>query len=886
MRWHRTLESILGAIFRRRRADAELEDEMRDHLEREIESNIRAGLPPEEARFAAQRLIGSTALHKEECRDVRRIPFIETLGRNLRYASRMLRRTPLFTAAAALTLALGIGANTTVFTFVENILLRSVPARAPEQLVSINWNRMINISYPNYVDFRDRSTAFSSIVASRFNPLSMSIHSRENFRVWGYEVSGNYFETLGIAPELGRFLTPADDPKPGANPVIVISDRYWRSHFASDARVIGRIVKLNGFPFTIVGVAPPAFLGTELIVAGDYWVPMSMETQIEPGNDWLRSRGSQEVWAMGRLKPGVTVAQAKSDLARIARQLARAYPSDVEPKPLFELPRPGLIGTYMRGPITAFGVAFMAIAGAVLLLSCINLAGMLLARASDRQREIGIRLAIGANRPLLVGQLMTESMLLASLGALFGWSLAFLACRLFSSLRMDFDLPVNNSLHPDAIVLLFTIVLTVLTTLFFGLVPAIQAVRADVIPTLKDEPLSSRFRRFSFRDLLVVGQIALSIILVIASVLVVRSLQHALTMNLGFNPEHAVAVSFDLRLQGYDGAGSRRFDAELLEKASVLPGLRSVAIVSNLPLRTGESDDVPTRGDRPMPPRAEWFSANIYNISPHYFETAGTRILLGRDITPQDREGTPPVVIVNEALIKLLYAHENPLGKRLRMGGLDHDYQFQIIGVVETGKYDSLGEDPLPVAFFPIAQSQTQMTTLLARTSLPARQATELLRKAVLDLNPELTIFNAGSLKDQLAMPLFPARAAAIVLGVFGVLAIVLAATGLFALVAYSVARRMREIGIRMALGARSGQVLSSVLRRTAVLCAAGILIGAAAALAAARLLAAILYGVSPRDPFTYATAPLLMICVAFAACWHPALRAIRVDPARTLREQ
>jgi predicted permease len=886
MRWHRRLKSMLAWLFRRHHAEADLEDELRDHMQLEIESNLRAGMSPEEARFAAQRLVGSVALYKEECRDARGIGFLETLAPDLRYAVRMLRRTPVFTAAAILTLALGIGANTTVFTFIDNILWRSFPARDPQQLLSVNWNGMINVSYPNYVDFRDRNRVFSDLIASRFNPVNVSLRARQNFRVWGYEATGNYFQALGISPELGRFFTPQEDDKPGANPVVVISDRYWRTRFASDPRAVGSRVRINGYPFTIIGVAPPSFLGTELILAGDYWVPMSMESQIEPGFDWLRNRGSGAVWTIGRLKAGVSRAQAEADLARIARQLARIYPNEVEPRPVFKLPRPGLIGTYFRGPITAFGLAFMAIAGAALLLACINLAGMLLARASDRHREIGIRLAVGASRFQLLRQLMTESLLLALSGGVAGLAIAFAACHLFSSWRIGADLAVNPGLHPDGVVLSFALAVAVLTTLLFGLVPALQTVRTELIPSLKDEPISARVRRVSLRDLLVVGQIALSIVLVISSVLVVRSLQHALAMNLGFDPNQAVAVSFDLQLAGYDRARSRRLDADLLQKASTIPGLQSVAIVNNLPLRAGENDGVFSRGDRPMPPRSEWRSANIYNVSPRYFQTARTRLLSGRDFTAQDREGAPHVLIVNQALAQLLYPRENPIGKQLRLGTPPHEYKFQIVGVVETGKYDSLGEDPKPVLYMPIAQSQTQMTTLIARTSLAPEQATELLRKAVLDLDPELTIFNAGSLKDQLAMPLFPAQAAAIVLGAFGVLAMVLAATGLFALVAYSVARRMREIGIRMALGARSAQVLSSVLLRTVVLCGAGIVLGTVVTLAAGRLLSAILYGVSPRDPITYATAVVVMAAVALGACWNPAARAIHVDPARTLREQ
>ncbi len=880
MRWPARVRMLFRSVFQLRRIEADLDHEMHDHLEQEIQNNIRAGMSFEEARLAAQRLIGSLSLYKEECRDARGISFIENLARDLRYSIRMLRRTPLFTAVAILTLALGIGANTTVFTFIENILLGSFPARDPQQLVSVNWGEMVNISYPNYIDFRDRNTTFSSLIASRFNPVSMSVQARENFRVWGYEASGNYFKTLGIVPELGRFFTPLEDDKPGAN-AVVISDRYWRSRLAADPRIVGRAIKINGYSFTLIGIAPPSFSGTELIVAGDYWVPMSMEAQIEPGNDWLRDRGSQQVWMMGRLKPGVSRGQAEADLNRIAQQLTRVHPNEVE-QGKFTLTRPGLIGQALRGPITGFGIVLMSIAGMVLLLACINLAGMLLARASDRHREIGIRLAIGASRFQMLRQLMTESLLLALGGGALGLAIAFGACNLFSSWNPSFDIPVNNRLYPNATVLGFALCAALLTTLLFGLAPALQAVRVDLIPTLKEEPISTRFRTFSIRDLLVAGQIALSVILVISSVLVVRSLQHALTLNLGFNPNNAVSVSFDLRLQGYNEAHSRRFDADLLQKASVLPGLRSVGVISNLPLGFGENNGVISRADRPMPPRAEWRAAILYNISPGYLQAAGTRLLLGRDVTDHDREGTPPVAIVNEALVHLLYENENPLGKRVRLG----DRALEVIGVVETGKYESLGEDPHPAVFRPIAQTGTTWTTLVARTRLSAREATDLLRKVVLDLDSNLTLFNSGSLQDQLALPLFPARVAAIVLGAFGVLAMVLAATGLFALMAYAVVRRMREIGIRMALGARPAQVLSSIVRRTVVICVIGISIGTIVTLAAGRLLSAILYGVSPRDPAAYAMALLLMIAVALLACWNPAARAIHIDPARTLREQ
>jgi predicted permease len=886
MRWLARLRQILQSLFRRQRIEGDLDAELQYHLEQEIRSGIEAGLSSEDAKLAAQRLVGSVPLYKEECRDAWGINFLDNLMRDLRHAARMLGRTPLFTAAAITMLALGIGANTTVFTFVENILLRSLPVRDAQQLLVLSWGENSNLSYPNYVDFRDRNTVFSNLAAYRFNPASFSIQARENFRVWGYEASGNYFETLGVKPLLGRFFGPAEDDKPGANAVVVISHRYWTSRFAADPSVVGRVVKINGYPFTIIGVTPPSFSGTELILAGDYWVPMSMETQIEPGNDWIHSRGAQNIWTLGRLKRGVSAMQAAANLDQIAQQLAREDPNHLGQTGRFHLARPGLIGQALRGPITGFGVVLSSVAGAGLLLACMNLAAMLLARASDRHREVGIRLALGASRFQLLRQFMTESLFLSLGGGVLGVAIAFGACRLFSSWHLEFDLPLVTALHPDSLVLCFAATVALATTVIFGLTPALQAIRVDVIPSLKNEPVSSRFRRWSVRDFLVGGQIALSVILVICSVLVVRSLQHALTLNLGFNPERAVSVSFDLSLQRYSQERSRSFDAALVRKASMVPGFESAGIISNLPLRIGENNNIISRTDRPVPKPSEWRAAIIYNVSPGYLRAAGTKLLSGRNVNDYDREGAPPVALVNQALVQLLFPSENSLGKRVRLSADPADPGLEIVGVVETGKYEYIGEDPHPAVFLPIAQTGTGWTTLVARTSLPAQQATEILRKTVLDLDPELTLFNEGSLKDQLALPLFPARAAAIVLGILGVLAMVLAATGLFALVAYAVARRTHEIGIRMALGARPVQVLRPVLARTLVLCAAGISIGTLITLAAARLLSAILYGVSPRDPATYVTAVLLLTAVGLLACWNPAARAMRIDPARALREE
>jgi len=885
MRWLTKCQMFLHSLLNRQRVDTDLDQELQDHLTQEIENNIRSGISPEEAAYAARRSVGSIPLLKDQVQDSRSTAFLENLGRDLRYALQMLRRTPLFTSIAILTLALGIGANTFIFTFVENVLLRSLPVSDPQQLVSLNWGSAANMSYPNYVTFRDKNAVFSQLVASRVNIVNLNVRPRENFLAWGYEATGNYFQTLGIQPQLGRFFTPAEDNAPGAHPVLVISDRYWRSHFYADKGVLGQVVKLNGFPFTIIGVAPPSFTGTELILSCDFWVPMSMELQIEPGNDWYHSRSASNIWVMGRLRPGVLRAQAEANLDHIAQEIDSVYPKEANPKARFHLSKPGLIGNALRKPITGFGLVLTCLAALVLLLACINLASMLLARVSDRHREFGIRLALGAGSSRLLRQLMTESLLLAGAGGALGFFIALAGCSLFSAWRPDIGIPFDAALRPNGVVLCFTLVLALVATVLFGLAPALQATRTDILPSLKDEPVSPRLRRLSIRDLLVAGQIAISVVLLISSALVVRSLQQALSLNLGYNPDRAVSVSFDLRLKGFSPQESRRFPAALLERVSAIPGFEAVGVTSIMPLRADHGNNgVISRADRPVPKNTDMSSATIFNISPGYLQAAGTRLLIGRDFNFFDRENAPSVAIVNEALAHLLFPNEEALGKYVRMSLQPSDKGVRIVGVVETGKYEYLGEDPHPAVFLPIAQTGVSWTTLVARGPLPAQTALQLLSKAVLDLNPELTLSNAGSLKDQLALPLLPARMAAIVLGLFGALAMVLAATGLFALMAYAVASRTREISIRLALGARSGQVLSPIFRRTAVLCTVGISIGVITTLLAGRLLSAVLYNVSPRDPTAYLYAILLMITVALLASWNPAARAIHTDPARTLR--
>lgn len=876
---------FLASLFHRRRTEEELDQELRYHLDQETAENIRAGMPPEEANLAARRALGAVSVLKDQCRDAWGIGFFETLGRDLRYAAHMFRRRALFTLVALATLALGIGANITVFTVAENILLHPLQVRDSGNVLFLNWGESVNMSYPNYVDFRDRNASFSSLAAYRLVTSNLSIHPRDNAYAVGYEATGNYFEALGVEPELGRFFGPEEDDRPGAHPVVVLSDRFWRTRLNADVNAIGGTVRISGSPFSVIGVAPASFVGTEVIVGADYWVPMSMVSQVEPRSAWIQSRGAGNIFALGRLKAGLSWERAEADLDRIGAALAQQYPDAADPRARFHLSRPGLFGNSLRRPVERLVGVFAAVAGLVLLLACVNLAGMLLARAGDRRREVGIRLAIGASRWQLVRQLLTESLLLASAGGALGFALALLLFRVVSFWRPALTLPVNIALHPDAAVLGFGLLSVLGTSLLFGLAPALRTVRVAVTPG-QHSIASNSPGRWNARDLLVAAQVAISVALAICSVLVVRSEQNAHSLKLGLQPEGAAAIAVDLSLQDYDVQRIRAFDRDLLAKISAAPGIQDAGLISALPLTQRENNGTISRPDRPVPKPWERRFATLYDISPGYFRAAGTRLLSGRDFDAHDRPGSPFRVIVNQACAHLLFGAENPVGQHLRLGDNPSAPGIEIIGMVEDGKYEYLAEPPHPVVFLPLAFTASQFTTLVARSAMGTEQVTDLLRKTVFDLDPQLTVVSAGSLQDQLGLALLPVRMVASVLGVFGGLALLMAATGLFGLVAYAVSRRTREIGLRMALGAGRAQILSSVMTRTALLCSVGAVLGTVAALAAGKLLSVVLYGVSASDPTIYLSALLLVAGVALMACWHPALRAIRIDPAVTLRDE
>jgi predicted permease len=810
---------------------------------------------------------------------------MDPLRRDLILCFRQLGKSPGFTAAAIVTLALGIGANATIFSLVNAVVFRPFGVERQNELIFFNTHTAKNefpaVSYPDYKDYRDRNTVLSGLALYRIAPVSMSRGNSKNSRVWGYLASGNYFDMLGVNPLFGRILHPSDDATRNGNPVAVISYNCWRGRFAADPEIAGKKVKLNGLDYTVVGVTPAGFVGTELIYTPEIWVPLSMTQQIENGD--LDNRRNQNYFAVGRLKPGVSMKQAEASLNVIAAALGREYP-DADAGVSIVLSPPGMAGTMLRGAITSFSAVLMVVAGMVLLIACVNLASLLLARAADRRKETAIRLALGAGRGHLVRQLLTESLVLSIAGGAAGILLAVWLTGLFNAWRPPVDVPVIPQVVIDARVLLFASVVSLVTGLMFGLVPALQSVRTTLAPALKNDAPAERLRRLNLRDILVCSQVALSVALLIGSVLVVRSLQHAMSLRLGFEPRHAAALSYSLDLQGYDEARGRQFQRRLLDNLRAMPGVEAVGLASTLPLTLNisnssiylEGKPVPRAGDAPM--------AAMYGATAGYLRAMQTKLVAGRDFDERDTTDTPTAVLVNGAFAKQLLPGENPLGKRFRHG-LEGKWK-QIVGVVEDGKYRALQEQPQPAVFQCMEQRYYSDQTVIVRSPLPEAETVRLLRRAVAELDPTLTVFDEGSLTSQLGLALLPARLVAVVLSAFGLLAVVLAATGVYGIVAYGVSRRTREIGIRIALGASSKQVLGTVLARTAILVGVGTTLGLALALAGGGSFEQILFDVSARDPLTYALVIALMATLALLACFVPARRAIGVEPLTALRTE
>ena len=805
---------------------------------------------------------------------------------DLQYGWRMLLKRPGLTSIAIITLALGIGANTAIFSLVNTVLLRPLPVSQPEQLVALNStslsgnNSIPTLSYPNYSDYRDRNDVLSGLLLYRFSPVSLS-NNGVNERVWAYLVSGNYFDVLGVKPALGRFFTSEDDKSPGAHPVTVITYNCWQKRFGGAADAIGKNVIVNGRTFSIVGIAAKGFNGSEISYFPEMWFPVMMLEQIEPGNDYLQDRDSANFFVQGRLKSGVTTQQAEAALKAIALQLAQEYPNQNENKTVALSP-PGLFGAFLRGPVLGFAGVLMAVVGLVLLLACTNLANLLMARATERRKEIAIRLAIGASRWRLIRQLLTESVLLAALGGGLGLGLAYWVVNAITALKPPIDIPLSTELHLDYRVMLFTAAVSVLTGVAFGLLPALQATNPDLVPALKDETSIGGYRRSWLRSGLVVFQVALSLLLLICAGLVLRGLLNAQLLNPGFTPQQAIEMSFDLGLQGYDSSRTKEFKRQLMERVRSMPGVQNAGLSNFVPLSMNiNSNNIFVEG-APQERGANIPTAMTSSASPGFIGAMGTELLEGRDFTEQDGVARPPAAVINETFARRFWPGQSALGKRFSHEGGAGPW-YEVVGVMRDGKYFSLVEEPTPFVYRNL-RPESDSLSLVVRTLSDPQSMIGALRGEFQQLDANLPVFGVQTLTEHMALPLFPARVAAILLGSFGLLALILAAIGIFGVMSYAVSQRTREIGIRMALGADSGGILRLVVGGGLKLIAVGMGIGFAGAFAGTRLMSALLYGVSATDFVTFVGIALLLTGVALIACYLPARRATKVDPMTALR--
>jgi putative ABC transport system permease protein len=814
---------------------------------------------------------------------------MDSLFKDVRYAIRGLIKRPAFAAIAIVTLALGIGANTAIFSLVNTVLLRSLPVERPEEIVSVSVrgkdDSMQAFSHPNYVDFRDQNQVLSGLLVYRFVPLSMS-RSGNNERVWGYEVSGNYFDVLGVKAIKGRTFTHEEDRARLANPVVVVSYDSWQQRFGGDPDLVGKDVLINNHPFKVIGIAPDGFKGTELVYAPEIWVPASMIEWVEPGSGWLDNRSSNNFFGVGRLKPGVTPRQAEASLNGLALQLAKQYPNDNEGQSIKILPT-GFIIPELRGAVVNFTWVLMAAVAMVLLVTCTNLAGLLLARATERRREIAIRLAMGANRYRLIRQLLTESVLLSLAGGVGGVLLAIWIIKTLLAFKPPVDFPLVIDVSIDWRVLLFSLLLSLITGVIFGLAPTLQATRPSLLKSLKDNAAQGGASRNLLRSGLVVAQMALSLVVLIGAGLVVRTLQQLQTMNPGFDPQNALMMSFDVGLQGYDEAKGRQFYRQLGERVQAVPGIKSAAIANYVPLSLNYNSNSIFVEGQPAERGANAPTAMSGQAGPRYFETLATPILQGREFTDQDTDKTEQVAVVNETFVRRLLpftkSNADAINRRISLRGPEGPF-VRIVGVAQDGKYFNIAEEPRSFVWRPLSQSYSSNAMIVVRTAGKPESMIAAVRREVQALDPTLPVFDVTTLTDHMRLALFPPRVAAAVLGVFGIVALLLSAIGIYGITSYAVAQRTREIGIRMALGAQLGDVLKLVVTHGVKLTLLGVGIGLLGAFLVTRAITSVLYGVSATDPFTFGSVTLVLVVVALLACYFPARRATKVDPLVALR--
>ena len=915
------LDRFRGSL-RENRTDREINAELQSHVEMRASDHQAAGMSAQAAREYAQKQFGSTAMIQDETRDADVFSWVDSTLKDIRYAVRMLRRNPGFTIVAVLTLALGIGANTAMFTMLDQILLRKLPVKNPQQLVALrmrgrhygnNWGANA-ISYPMYKDFAAHNEVFSGMFC-RF-PYTVSLSYEGKAELTRIElVSGTYFDVLGVTTVIGRPITPDDDRIPNGHPIVVLTYDFWKQRFGGDPEIIGKTLLLNNHSMTVIGVAQPDFDGIELGRSTKMFVPVMMERPMLVETDTLSKlddRRSRWVNAYGRLKPGVTQQQAKvalqpfmhSMLEMEVKEAAFSRASDYDRTEFLKCwmdVLPGSQGrSYLRESLTTPLWVLMAATGLVLLIACANIANLLLARASGRQKEIAMRLAIGASRPRIIRQLLIETLSLSALGAAAGLLLADWMVKALIAIYLPNDSGgLNITAAPDARILLFTLGITVLTGILFGLVPALQSTRLDIGRTLKDQAGAVLGGgNAGMRKMLVVAQVALSFLLVLGAGLFLRTLNNLSTMSPGFPVNRLIGFEIDPSLGGYTSDRAKVFYQRLTQSLSSIPGVQSVGVASMRILEDNEWDSGMTVDGFTSAKAGEHPEPYMNMIGPNYFATMGVPIVRGRDFTLQDNREvkhrpepdswTPTAVIVNETFVKRYLSGQDPVGHHIGFGtdpGTPTD--MEIIGVVKDIRYTGLRDDIPEQAFIPYLGSHfVSGMTVYLRTAADPDLLMPAIREKVRDLDPNLPVYGMRTMEKHISNSLSSERMIASLSSMFGVFATLLAAIGLYGVMAYTVARRTREIGIRMALGAERGRVIWMVMRDVFLLIAIGVAVGVPASLGLTRYVKSQLYGVKPHDPITFVLAIAGLALVACLSGWIPAMRASRLDPMSALRHE
>jgi predicted permease len=813
---------------------------------------------------------------------------MHTLVDDLRYAVRLLLKNPVFTGIVVLTLALGIGLNTAVFSVIDGLLLRPLPGtRAPNELVQMyrtyRGGMMFGSnSIPHYLDVRERSRdTFSDVSLWTFETMNVAAGGR-NERVLGVIASANHFSVLGVNAALGRTFVPAEDTGRGAHPVAVLSWSTWKGAFGGDPGIVGRTIVLNGRSYSVVGVAPQEFRGALPLVIPALWVPLTQFDDVRPGSrEQVTERGSNSFSAIARLKPGVTLAQANEHMKALIGGLRAEHPRDYDGSGInLVLQSDAGIHPEFRSAQVALSSVVMAVVGVLLLIACVNVANLFLARARDRAREMAIRLSLGARRSRLVQQLLTESLLFAGASGLAGIGLAWWVIRLANRIRLPVSVDFNAGLQLSPLVIAFAFGVSLVTGLLFGLAPALQATNPSLIPALKGEAPAGQSRSRASKGL-VVAQMALSIVLLVSAGLFLRDLQNATTVDKGFVEENLLIADLAPELQGYDRARSEELYRRLRETLMTRPNVRAVGYTAIVPLGLSESDSyVEVAGYTPA--RNENMSLELNWVTPGYFEAMGITMKEGRGFTDRDDSTSVRVMVVNEQMAKKYWAGTSPIGRTVKYGGQEHT----VVGVVPTGKYRRLGEPPTPFYYLAQAQHWNRGMSIVIRTAGDPLAVAPALRSAVTAFDETLPVSDIRTMTRHLGIALMPARLAGAALGVFGLLGLVLASIGMYGVMAYTVSQRRREIGIRMAIGAAGRDVVGMIMRQGLTLVIIGAAIGIGGALGASRLLRGILYSPSVIDPLTFAGVPLLLTAVAALASWLPARRASGVDPLEALRRE